>query len=85
MKILTVVSTLLLLSLLNGCTTVTATKGDMSISRTAFGVNLEVPRFTVNSKDDGSFAIGLEGVKSDSAQVIEAAFSGIMQGLAQGK
>ena len=85
MKILKVVSTLLLLLLLNGCTTVTATKGDMSISRTAFGINLELSKIDIAQQDDGSFSFSLEGIKSDSAQAIESAVTGAVKGLAQAK
>lgn len=72
-------STLVLLA--TGCTTISAQKGDMNISRTAFGINLSVPKLRVTEKGDGSFTMQLEGATSDSAQAIEAAVTGVVAGM----
>jgi len=65
----------------SACTTITAQKGDMSISRTAFGINLSVPKLRVTEKPDGSFTLQMEGATSDSAQAIEAAVMGVVAGM----
>lgn len=65
-----------------GCTTITASKGDMSISRTAFGVNLGVPTFIVREAADGTFSLTMRGATSDSTQAIEVAIEGALKGAA---
>jgi hypothetical protein len=64
---------LLLALSLCACTTVTATKGDFAISRTAVGTNLAVSKLNIKSEADGSFTIIMQGALSDSAQMVEQA------------
>ena len=55
------------------CTTVTASKGDFTISRTAVGTNLSVSKLTIKNDPDGAFQITMHGALSDAAQVVEQA------------
>lgn len=70
--------------MLAGCSTISASKGDFSLSRTAVGINLAVPKLSIKNNPDGSFSISMQGATADSAQAIEAALSGAMQGAAKG-
>lgn len=82
MKKLALLLILLTITACSGCTTITANKGDMSLSRTAFGVNLAVPSFSVRESADGSFTLTMRGATSDSTDAIQAAVEGALKGAA---
>jgi hypothetical protein len=67
---------------LTGCTTITATRGDFTITRTAFGVNLVVPQITIKGLPDGTFSMTVRGIASESTDAIAAAVQGTVQGMA---
>ena len=74
--------TLCVAYVMTGCTTITATRGDFTITRTAFGVNLAVPVITIKGAPDGTFSMSVRGVASDSTDAIQAAVQGAIQGMA---
>ena len=84
--LVTLAAMYLLCSVLHGCTTITATRGDMTITRTSFGIALALPTFVVKEVvGEGcqrTFSLTMRGATSDGTQAIEAAVEGALKGAA---
>lgn len=70
--------------LVAGCTTIHYKESGAEFSKTTFGTQLEVAKFTVDRDPAGRITFNLEGYKSDQVQAIEATAKGVAEGLAQG-
>ncbi len=68
-----------MVALLAGCSTTTYKHGSTEISRTSFGVNLELGIVDIKDETGGAH---IEQAKSDQTAAIQAAVQGAIQALA---
>lgn len=70
--------------LVAGCTTIHYKEDGAEFSKSTFGTQMEIAKFTVDRDPAGRITFNIEGYKSDQVQAIEATAKGVAEGLAKG-
>jgi hypothetical protein len=74
---------LLLLTLLCSCSTFTATKGNLTVSRTSFGVNTGLPVLIIDNKSDTEWKLTVKGLAQNETDTIAVAVKAAIEGMAE--